>query len=243
ARHFLTNSVTEIHVGANAHLDYVKLQNENNTSNQISTSCLVQERSSEVVYNTITLHGGMIRNNVYAKLNGEGASNQTLGLFLADKTQHIDSYTFVDHAVANCSSWQNFKGILDDQATGGFMGRILVRPQAQKTLAYQANNNILLTDEAKMSTKPQLEIYADDVKCSHGASVGQLDTNAIFYMQSRGISVREARLLLMYAFGHEILGKIKVDPLRERLSDLVDKRLRGELTRCNSCPLHCQETC
>lgn len=94
-----------------------------------------------------------------------------------------------------------------------------------------------------MSTKPQLEIYADDVKCSHGASVGQLDTNAIFYMQSRGISVREARLLLMYAFGHEILGKIKVDPLRERLSDLVDKRLRGELTRCNSCPLHCQETC
>lgn len=243
AHHYLTNSVTEIYVGPNAHLDYVKLQNENNNSNQISSSFVLQERSSDAVFNTITLHGGLIRNNVYTRLNGEGASNQTLGLFLVDKTQHVDNYTFVDHAVPNCTSRQNFKGILDDQATGAFNGRILVRPQAQKTLAYQANNNILLTNDARMSTKPQLEIYADDVKCSHGATVGQLDQNAIFYLQSRGISIREARLLLMYAFGQEILSKITVDPLRERLSDLVDKRLRGELTRCNSCPLHCQETC
>jgi Fe-S cluster assembly protein SufD len=243
AHHYLTNSVTEIFVGANAHLDYVKLQNENNNSNQISTSFIHQERSSNAVFNTITLHGGLIRNNVYTCLAGEGASNQTLGLFLVDKTQHVDNYTFVDHAVSNCTSHQNFKGILDDQATGAFNGRILVRPKAQKTLAYQANNNILLTNEARMRTKPQLEIYADDVKCSHGATVGQLDQNAIFYLQSRGISLREARLLLMYAFGHEILSKITIDPLRERLSDLVDKRLRGELTLCNSCPLHCQETC
>ncbi len=243
AHHYLTNSVTEIYVGPNAHLDYVKLQNENDNSNQISTSFVHQERSSDVVFNTITLHGGLIRNNVYTRLNGEGASNQTLGLFLVDKTQHVDNFTFVDHAVPNCTSRQNFKGILDDQATGAFNGRILVRPHAQKTQAYQANNNILLTNDARMSTKPQLEIYADDVKCSHGATVGQLDQNAIFYLQSRGISIREARLLLMYAFGHEILSKIAVDPLRERLSDLVDKRLRGELTRCNSCPIHCQETC
>jgi len=243
AHHYLTNSVTEIYVGPNAHLDYVKLQNENDNSNQISSSFVHQERSSDALFNTITLHGGLIRNNVYTRLNGEGASNQTLGLFLVDKTQHVDNYTFVDHAVPNCTSRQNFKGILDDQATGAFNGRILVRPQAQKTLAYQANNNILLTNDARMSTKPQLEIYADDVKCSHGATVGQLDQNAIFYLQSRGISIREARLLLMYAFGQEILSKITVDPLRERLADLVDKRLRGELTRCNSCPLHCQETC
>jgi len=243
ARHYLTNSVTEIYVGANARLNYVKLQNENNTSQQIASSFVTQNRSSEVIFNTITLHGGLIRNNVHVQLIGEHASNQTLGLFLADKTQHIDSYTYIDHAVPNCSSWQNFKGILDDQATGSFMGSILVRPQAQKTNAYQANNNILLTDEARMSTKPQLEIYADDVKCSHGASVGQLDREAIFYMQSRGISVHEARLLMMHAFGYEILKKISAEPLRDRLSELVDKRLRGELTRCNSCPLHCQETC
>ncbi len=202
-----------------------------------------QERSSSAVFNTITLHGGLIRNNVYTRLNGEGAVNETLGLSLVDKTQHIDSYTFVDHAVPNCTSRQNFKYILDDHATAAFTGRILVQPQAQKTEAYQKNNNILMTSDARVNTKPQLEIYADDVKCSHGATIGQLDPNAIFYLQSRGISKREARMLLMYAFGHEILDKISVEPLRERLSDLVDKRLRGELTRCNSCPLHCQETC
>ncbi len=243
ARHFLTNSVTEIYLGPNSHLDYVKLQNENDNSNQIATSFVHQERGSDAVFNTITLHGGLIRNNVYTRLNGEGASNQTLGLSLVDETQHIDSYTFVDHAAPNCNSHQNFKYILDDQATAAFTGRILVRQNAQKTIAYQANNNILMTSEARVNTKPQLEIYADDVKCSHGATVGQLDPNAIFYLQSRGISKREARLLLMYAFGHEILNKISVEPLRVRLSDLVDKRLRGELSRCNSCPLHCQETC
>jgi len=243
ARKFLTNSVTEIYVGPNAHLDFVKLQNENNNCNQISTSFIHQERSSEAVFNTITLHGGLIRNNVYTRLNGEGASSHTLGLSLMDKTQHVDNFTFVDHAAPNCTSRQNFKNILDELATGAFNGRILVRPLAQKTEAFQANNNILLTNDARMSTKPQLEIYADDVKCSHGATVGQLDQNAIFYLQSRGISVREARLLLMYAFGHEILSKISVEPLRDRLAELVDKRLRGELTRCNSCPLHCQETC
>jgi Fe-S cluster assembly protein SufD len=137
-------------------------------------------------------------------------------------------------------SKQNFKGILDDQATGAFTGRILVREDAQKTEAYQTNNNICMTDEARMYSKPQLEIYADDVKCSHGATVGQLDESALFYMQSRGIPCREARLLLMRAFGSEILKSVKVEPLRERLEELVDARLRGELSRCNSCPLHCE---
>ena len=135
---------------------------------------------------------------------------------------------------------QHFKGILDDQATGAFTGRILVREDAQKTLAYQTNNNICMTNEARMQSKPQLEIYADDVKCSHGATVGQLDESAMFYLQSRGIPCREARLLLMGAFGSEILSSIKVLPLKERLEELVNQRLRGELSRCNSCPLHCE---
>jgi Fe-S cluster assembly protein SufD len=243
AHHFLTNTVTEIYVGENARLDYLKLQNEHNNSSQLSSSFVHQEKNSQAIFNTVTLHGGLIRNNINIRLNGEGAENKTLGLFLADRKQHVDSYTFVDHAVPNCTSNQNFKGILDEQATGAFTGRILVRPQAQKTRAYQANNNIMLTNEARMNTKPQLEIYADDVKCSHGATVGQLDENALFYMQTRGISKKDARLLLMSAFGSEILKEVQVEPLRERLADLVDKRLHGELSRCNSCPLQCQETC
>lgn len=239
-RNYLTNAVTEIFVGNNASLDFYKVQNEHNESRQLSSSFVKQERDSRVTFNTVSLHGGLIRNNIYAHLNGEGAENITQGLFFADKSQHIDNFTFIDHAVPHCISRQNFKGILDDKATGAFTGRILVRKDAQKTEAYQANNNICLTDEARMYSKPQLEIYADDVKCSHGATVGQLDESALFYMQSRGIPCREARLLLMQAFGSEILKSVRVDPLRIRLNELVEKRLRGELSRCNSCPLHCE---
>ncbi len=238
-RKYLTNAVTEIYVGKNASLDFTKVQNEHDGSRQLSSSFILQERDSRVTFNTISLHGGVIRNNISATLNGEGAENTTQGLFFADKTQHIDNFTFIDHAVPKCLSRQNFKGILDDQATGAFTGLILVRKDAQKTEAYQTNNNICMTDEARMYSRPQLEIYADDVKCGHGATVGQLDESALFYMQSRGIPCREARLLLMRAFGSEILKSVKVAPLRERLDDLVDKRLRGELSRCNSCPLHC----
>lgn len=236
---YLTNAVTEVFVGNNAHLEFYKVQNEHNDSKQLSTTHFQQERDSRVNFNTITLHGGLIRNNVYAKLNGSGAENHTLGLFLADQKQHVDSFTFIDHAVPDCFSNQNFKGILDDQATGAFTGKILVRKDAQRTIAYQTNNNICLSNDAKMNTKPVLEIYADDVKCSHGATVGQLDMSAMFYLQSRGIPQREARLLLMYAFGYELLKDIQIEPLKLRLDDLVDKRLRGELSRCNSCPLHC----
>lgn len=239
AKKFLTNSVTEAYVGKNAQLDFYKVQNEHNDSKQLSTTNFYQERDSKVTFNTVTLHGGLVRNNVYAKLDGPGAENRTSGLFIADQSQHVDNYTFIDHAKPDCYSSQNFKGMLDDQATGVFTGKILVRKDAQRTLAYQTNNNICMTNEAKMNTKPVLEIYADDVKCSHGATVGQLDMSAFFYLQSRGIPQREARLLLMYAFGHEVLKDIKITPLKDRLDDLVDKRLRGELSRCNSCPLHC----
>jgi len=181
----------------------------------------------------------LIRNSTYHYLGGEGAESYSYGLFLADKWQHIDNFVNVDHAFPHCTSNQLFKGVLDDMSTGAFNGRILVRPDAQGTLAYQKNNNILLTDDAKMDTKPQLEIYADDVKCSHGATIGQLDDDALFYLQSRGINKREARLMLMFGFAHEVIQNIKIEPLRERMDNLVMQRLKGELSRCASCMVKC----
>ncbi|MDA3952741.1 MAG: Fe-S cluster assembly protein SufD [Bacteroidales bacterium] len=236
---FLTNSVTEIFVGQNASLEYSRMQNEHNGSKQVSHLFFNQERDSKVNTNTITLHGGLIRNNVNVLLNGEGCENSTTGLYFTDKGQHIDNYIFMDHAYPNCISKQLFKGVLDDYATGAFSGKVLVRKNAQKTQAYQTNNNILLTDDVDIKSKPQLEIYADDVKCSHGATVGQLDEDALFYMRARGIDKKEAKLLLMYAFAHDVIKTIQVPALQERIQDLVDKRLRGELSRCNSCQMHC----
>ncbi|MFP4041978.1 MAG: Fe-S cluster assembly protein SufD [Bacteroidales bacterium] len=236
---FLTNSVTEVFVNQSAHFDLARIQNEHNGATQLSQIYLQQEKDSNASTNTITLHGGLVKNDYNIKLNGEGCHNNTLGLFLSDRGQHIDNYVYIDHAKPHSQSNQLFKGVLDDFATGAFNGRILVRKDAQKTEAYQSNNNILLTDDAKMNTKPQLEIYADDVKCSHGATVGQIDQNALFYLRSRGINYKEARLLLMYAFAHEVIEKITAKPLQERIDELVNKRLRGELSRCNYCELHC----
>ena len=236
---FLTNAVTEVFVGENAHFDIIRVQNEHNNACKITNTFINQEKNSVTSSNNITLHGGLIRNNTYHHLGGEGAESHSYGLFLADKWQHIDNFVNVDHAFPRCTSNQLFKGVLDDMSTGAFNGRILVRPDAQGTLAYQKNNNILLTDDAKMDTKPQLEIYADDVKCSHGATVGQLDDNALFYLQSRGINKREARLMLMFGFAHEVIQNIKVEALRERLDNLVMQRLKGELSRCASCMVKC----
>jgi Fe-S cluster assembly protein SufD len=235
---FLTNSVTEIFAGKGAHFHYSRIQNEHLNSNLITNLFVHQEADSLVNSTTVSLHGGLIRNNTHVLLNAEGAENRTFGLFFADRNQHVDNYVNIDHARAHCTSTQLFKGILDDQASGAFNGRILVRQEAQKTLAYQTNNNILMSDEARMNTKPQLEIYADDVKCSHGATTGQLDEDGLFYMQSRGIPRQEARLLMLYAFAHEVIDNIKVKPLKERIIHLVDKRLRGELSRCNNCSLN-----
>jgi Fe-S cluster assembly protein SufD len=236
---FLTNAVTEVFVGEDAHFDIIRVQNEHNAACKITHTFIHQERNSFASSNNMTLHGGLIRNSTYHYLGGEGAESHSYGLFLADKWQHIDNYVNVDHAFPNCTSNQLFKGVLDDMATGAFNGRILVRPDAQGTLAYQKNNNILLTDDAKMDSKPQLEIYADDVKCSHGATVGQLDGDALFYLQSRGINKREARLMLMFGFAHEVIQNIKIEPLRERMDNLVMQRLRGELSRCASCMVKC----
>ena len=228
-RKFLTNAVSEIHVGENSHFDIIRVQNEHNNACKITHTFIHQEKNSHASSNNITLHGGLVRNSTYHYLGGEGAECNSYGLYLADKWQHIDNFVNVDHAFPNCTSNQLFKGVLDDMSTGAFNGRIYVAPDAQGTLAYQKNNNILLTDDAKMDTKPQLEIYADDVKCSHGATVGQLDDNALFYLQSRGIDKRQARLMLMFGFAHEVIQNIKVEALRERMDNLVMQRLKGEL--------------
>ncbi len=236
---FLSNVVTEVFSNQNANIDIVSMQNQHNDSTHFSHVYGKQERNSVLSTNTVSLHGGAIRNNIHVLLNDEGCENHTYGLALVDRNQHIDMHSFIDHAKPNCTSNELYKAILDDQATGAFNGRILVRKDAQKTQAFQSNNNLLLTADARMNTKPQLEIYADDVKCSHGATVGQLDMEAKFYMQSRGIGEREAKLLLMFGFAHDVIGHIKIDPLRERIDELVNKRLRGDLSRCHNCPMNC----
>lgn len=236
---YVSNVVTEVMVGSNATLEYIKMQNEHNESTQLTHTFIRQERSSSLKTNMLAIHGGFIRNALSVILAGEGADAQTYGLFLADRQQHVDNSTSIDHAAPNCTSNELYKGILDEKATGAFSGKILVRPDAQKTEAYQSNNNLLLTDSAQMNTKPQLEIYADDVKCSHGATVGQLNTEALFYMRSRGIDERQAKLLLMFGFAHEVVQHISIETLRARIDEIVEKRLHGELSRCNSCPMKC----
>lgn len=237
AKSFITNSLTEIYTGDNAQLDFTRLQNENSNSSQISNTFAYQKGNSSLTNNTLSLHGGLIRNNIFVKLDGTYAQNNTYGLFLADGEQHMSTYTNIHHAKPYCTSDQLVKGVLDEKATGAFNGMIYVDEGAVKTSAYQRNNNILLSQDAKMNTKPQLEIYNDDVKCSHGATIGQLDTDALFYIRSRGIGYDEAQHLLMYAFANEVIGKIKLDALRERIIDMVDRRLRGELAACTNCNL------
>lgn len=236
-----TNSVSEVYIGDNAHLDHYKLQNINNNSFLVNSDYFHQGRSSRLSTNRMILNGGLIRNEVYNKLNGEGAESYILGLYLADEHQYIDNQVFVDHAFPNCVSNELFKGIVDDYAHAVFNGHILVRKDAQKTLAYQNNNNIILTDKAKINSMPFLEIYADDVKCSHGATIGQLDEDSLFYIRQRGIGIDNARMLLMYAFAAEVINYIKIESLQTRIDDMVKKRLRGELSICDQCVLQCSD--
>jgi Fe-S cluster assembly protein SufD len=238
-QHFLTNTLTEVYVGRNARFEIIRVQNQHNNSGKITHTYIHQERDSTASSSNITLHGGLVRNATWHLLNGENAETHSYGLYLADKHQHVANFVNIDHAAPHCNSTQLFKGVLDDSATGAFNGRIMVRQAAQGTNAYQSNNNILLSEEARMDTKPQLEIFADDVKCSHGATVGQLDENALFYLRSRGIDAREARLMLMFGFAHEVIQNIPLEALRERIDTLVMQRLRGELSRCASCAIQC----
>ncbi len=233
------NVVSEIFIDAGATLDHYKLQNKDSKSTLVNSLFVNQEKNSRFNTHAISLNGGIIRNNLHIKLAGEYAETDVSGLYLMDKMQHIDNQLFIEHAAPNCLSNQLFKGILDDQASGVFSGHVLVNRDAQKTNAFQSNKNILLTDKATIDSKPFLEIYADDVKCSHGATVGQLDNEALFYIRSRGISESNAKILLMYAFAAEIVQKIKLPELRLQMDDMVKKRLRGELSYCEQCVLHC----
>lgn len=234
-----TNSVTEVYIDKHASLDHYKLQNLNDASTLINSSFFHLEESGILKTNSITLNGGLIRNNVDVKLNGEHSEADVFGVYLMDKEQHVDNQVYIDHASPNCYSNELYKGILDEKASAVFNGHILVRKDSQKTNAYQNNKNILLTDTARANAKPFLEIYADDVKCSHGATVGQLDDEAMFYLQSRGIKEHDARMLLMYAFAADVINKINIDALKTRIDDMVKKRLRGELSVCDKCVLHC----
>jgi Fe-S cluster assembly protein SufD len=238
---FLSNSATEMVVEENASLEYYQVQNQHIEASQINSLFVTQKRDARFDSNIITLYGGFIRNNLFVSLTGEGGECNLHGMYLSDKKQRVDNFTSIDHAAPRCRSNEHFKGVLDDAAVANFTGRITVRPDAQKTEAYMANNNLLLTDTARVNTRPQLVIDADDVKCSHGATVGQLDEEATFYLRSRGIGEAEARLMMMVGFASEIVGKVRLEPLREQIDDLVEKRLRGELTKCYNCVLHCKK--
>ena len=229
ANKYLSNSVTEIFVGENANFDYYTLQNQHNNSTSLNSVFIQQERDSNINSHTMSLHGGMIRNNLKVILNGENAEANLNGMVFLDKKQHADNFIQVVHSKPNCQSNQLYKYVLDEESSGAFSGRIHVVRDAQKTNAFQRNNNLLLTDKASMQTKPQLIIDADDVKCSHGATVGQIDEEALFYLRARGIEEKKARLMMMNAFAHEVVQQVKINALRDRIDNLVEKRLSGEL--------------
>lgn len=234
---FLTTQVVEVFVGENAVFDFYELEETHTSCVRISNLYVRQEANSNVLLNGMTLNNGTTRNTTHVTLAGQGAEIQLCGMAIADKNQYVDNNTCIDHQVSNCSSRELFKYVLDEQATGAFAGLVLVRPGAQHTDSLQTNQNLCVTREARMYTQPQLEIYADDVKCSHGATVGQLDENALFYMRTRGITEKEARLLLMFAFVNEVIDKIRLDALKDRLHLLVEKRFRGELNKCQGCSI------
>ncbi|UBM62119.1 Fe-S cluster assembly protein SufD [Candidatus Sulfidibacterium hydrothermale] len=233
------NKVNEVFLGEKAELELYKLQNLNNETVLLNQTALHQEASSRLKINAFSLNGGLIRNEIHDFMNGSGAWSDIRGLYLMDQKQHIDNQVNVYHNVPNCDSNQLFKGILDNEATGVFNGYIYVKRDAQQSNAFQKNANILLTKTARIDTMPHLEIYADDVQCSHGASVGQLDNEALFYLMQRGIPFADARMLLMYAFADAVIKEISIDALRVSIEDMVKRRLRGDLSICDRCVLHC----
>ena len=236
-RNFLATQVIEAYVGRNASLDLYCLEETHAKNVRVSNLYIDQQADSRLNHNVITLHNGVTRNRVDLSLSGEGSECVLNGCVIADKEQHVDNNTVIDHKVAHCTSSQLYKYVLDEKSTGAFAGRVLVRHGAQKTSSEMRNQNICATREARMFTQPMLEIYADDVKCSHGSTVGQLNDAAMFYMRQRGISEKEAKLLLEFAFVNEVIDTIKLEPLRDRLHHLVEKRFRGELSKCEGCKL------
>ncbi len=238
-RQFLTTQVIEVFAGVNAKVDMYCLEETHAKNVRLSNVYVRQERSSSVRHHVITLHNGVTRNKLDLVLAGDGAECQLGGCVIADKQQHVDNNTLITHQAQHCTSNELYKYVLDGQATGAFAGRVYVAHGAQKTTSQMTNQNLTSTPEAHMYTQPMLEIYADDVKCAHGSTVGQLSDQALFYMRQRGIPEREARMLLQVAFVREVVDQIDLVPLRDRLHHLIDKRFRGELSKCEGCKL-CQ---
>ncbi len=234
-RNFLSTQVIEVYVGDNATLDLYCLEETHAKNHRVSNVYVEQQANSRFNHNVITLHNGVTRNKLDLLLKGEGAECRANGCVIADKAQHVDNNTLIDHQVGHCESHELYKYVLDDKATGAFAGRVLVRKDAQKTISNETNQNLCATKTAHMYTQPMLEIYADDVKCSHGSTVGQLNDAALFYMRQRGIDRREAKLLLEFAFVNEVIDNIRLAPLRDRLHHLVEMRFRGELKNCGGC--------
>lgn len=229
---YLSNGVTEVLAGDNAVVDHYKVQQENSDAFHIATFQSHQGRNANVRTMTVTLSGAVVRNETNAVLGGEGGWAELNGLFLVGEDHHVDNFTRIEHAKPHCDSREVYRGILSEQGSGVFRGRIVVAKDAQKTDSKQTNNNLLLSDEALINTKPQLEIYADDVKCTHGATIGQLEKEAIFYLRSRGISESAARSMLIYAFATDVVGRIKVESLREELDRYLFSWLpKGEVVR------------
>ncbi len=222
-----TNGVTEIVVGENSGLEYHQILDGGARGYHIGSTHVLQERSSTFASHGISLGGALIRNNITAVLNGEGAECTLNGLYCSTGREHVDNHTVIDHAKPHCNSHELYKGILDGRSSGVFNGKILVRKDAQKTDAKQTNKNLVLSDDARIDTKPQLEIFASDVKCTHGATIGQLDDEALFYLRSRGIGAESARDILIGAFAGDVVDRIRIPALRERLSQVIRRRLEA----------------
>ena len=236
-RKFLATQVIEAYVGNNAKLELNCLEETHLKNVRISNVYIDQQKNSRVSHNIITLHNGVTRNKLDLTFSGEGSECFLNGCVVADKHQHVDNNTVINHTVGNCTSNQLYKYVLDDHAVGAFAGLVYVAKDAQKTLSHEVNQNLCASSTAHMYTQPMLEIYADDVQCNHGSTVGQLNNAALFYMQQRGIDKREAKLLLEFAFVNEVIDKMELVPLRDRLHHLVEKRFRGELDKCRGCQL------
>jgi Fe-S cluster assembly protein SufD len=221
----LTNSVTEIFAQKRAIVDYYKVQNDVQTANLVDNTYIAQKQESRVAVHTFSFGGNITRNNLNFYHQGERIDSTLKGITIIGDKQHVDHYTLVQHATPNCESHQNYKTILNDSSTGVFNGKIYVEKEAQKTDAFQQNNNILIGDKATINAKPQLEIFADDVKCSHGCTIGQLDESAMFYMQQRGIPKKEAKALLMYAFTSEVTNSIKIPELKAKIAKIIANKL------------------
>jgi Fe-S cluster assembly protein SufD len=224
-----TNALTEIYADDNSIVDFYKIQNDKRSCSLIDNTWVKQGKNCNCTVDTFSFGGKFIRNNLNFLLEGEHSESNMRGITLIGQDQLVDHHTMVDHAVPNCLSNEMYKGIYDDNAKGVFNGKVMVRPDAQKTNAFQSNNNLLLTDSASIDTKPQLEIYADDVACSHGCTIGQLDDEALFYLRSRGIPFKEAQAMLMYAFANDVLSNVKIPELKEKLNKIIAEKLGVEI--------------